>query len=164
MSTCYGAQTSALLEHEGVYWKDTNMQDAGYTYEYFNPQILDQENITAENGEVDPDGVSYQALIVWQEEFPAETAQKLLEYVQQGVKVLIVDGAAQHTPWNDGKDEELAAAMDELRKSENVKTIDPRVRPNGTYLSGCVSAGNSQSPARVRRQSRLPATASAECR
>lgn len=123
MSTCYGAQTSALLEHEGVYWPDTNMQDAGYTYEYFNPQILDQEDITAADGVVDPDGVSYQALIVWQEAFPAETAQKLLEYVQQGVKVLIVDGAAQHTPWNDGKDEELAAAMEELRQSENVKTI-----------------------------------------
>ena len=123
MSTCYGAQTSALLEHEGVYWPDTTMQDAGYTYEYFNPQILDQENITAEDGEVDPDGVSYQALLVWQEEFPVESAQKLLEYVQQGVKVLIVDGAAQHTPWNDGKDEELAAAMDELKKSENVKVI-----------------------------------------
>lgn len=123
MSTCYGAETSALLEHEGVYWKDTNMQDAGYTYEYFNPQILEQENITAEDGEVDPDGVSYQALIVWQEEFPAEAAQKLLEYVKQGVKVLIVEGAAQYTPWNDGKDEELTALMEELRQSENVMTI-----------------------------------------
>lgn len=123
MNTAYGAETSALLEHEGFYWPDVNMQDAGYTYEYFNPQILNQEEITAENGVVDPDGASYQALIVWQESFPAETAKKLVEYAEQGVKILILDGAAQHTPWNDGKDEELAAAMDELRASENVKTI-----------------------------------------
>lgn len=123
MNTAYGQPISHLLEHQGYYWPDVNMQDAGYTYEYFNPQILTQENITAENGEVDPDGVSYQALIVWQESLPADVAQKLVEYADAGVRILILDGAAQYTPWNDGLDEELAAAMDELRSRENVVTI-----------------------------------------
>lgn len=123
MSTAYGQPISHLLEHQGYYWPDVNMQDAGYTYEYFNPQILTQENIAAENGEVDPDGVSYQALIVWQEALPADVAQKLVEYADAGVRILILDGAAQHTPWNDGLDDELAAAMEELRSRENVAVI-----------------------------------------
>ncbi len=155
MRTAYGQPFSHLLEHQGYYWPDMNMQDAGYTYEYFNPQILTQENIVAENGQVDPDGVSYQALIVWQEALPADVAQKLVEYANQGVKILILDGAAQYTPWNDGQDEAqklveyanqgvkilildgaaqytpwndgqdeaLAAAMEELKKSENAVTI-----------------------------------------
>ena len=123
MNTAYGQPISHLLEHQGYYWPDVNMQDAGYTYEYFNPQILTQENISAENGEVDPDGVSYQALIVWQETLPADVAQKLVEYANAGVKILILDGAAQYTPWNDGLDEELTAAMEELKANDNVKVI-----------------------------------------
>jgi hypothetical protein len=123
MNSAYGQQISHLLEHEGFYWPDVNMQDAGYTYEYFNPQILTQEDITAENGEVDPDGVSYQALIVWQDSLPADVAQKLIEYAKAGVRILILDGAAQYTPWNDGLDEELAAAMEELRTYDTVTTI-----------------------------------------
>lgn len=124
MNTAYGQPFSHLLEHQGYYWPDVNMQDAGYTYEYFNPQILTQENITAENGEVDPDGVSYQALIVWQDSLPADVAQELVEYANAGVRILILDGAAQHTPWNDGLDEELAAAMEELRGCDTVTTIE----------------------------------------
>lgn len=131
MKTAYGQPFSHLLEHQGYYWPDMNMQDAGYTYEYFNPQILTQENIAAENGQVDPEGVSYQALIVWQEALPADVAQKLVEYAGQGVKILILDGAAQYTPWNDGQDEALAAAMEELKKSENVVTIATEAEATG---------------------------------
>ncbi len=124
MNTAYGQPISHLLEHQGYYWPDVNMQDAGYTYEYFNPQILTQENITAADGEVDPDGVSYQALIVWQDSLPADVAEKLIEYANAGVKILILDGAAQHTPWNDGLDDELAASMEELKGMENVAVIE----------------------------------------
>lgn len=126
MNTAYGQPYSHLLAHEGYYYKDTSMQDAGYTYEYFNPQILTQEGITAENGEVDPDGVSYQALIVWQDTFPADVAEKLVEYANAGVRILILEDAAKATPWNDNQDETLAAAMETLKSHENVAVIaDP---------------------------------------
>lgn len=123
MRTAYGQPISHLLEHQGYYWPDTNMQDAGYTYEYFNPQILTQENISAADGEVDPNGVSYQALIVWQDSLPADVAEKLVEYADAGVAILILDGAASHTPWNDGQDERLAAALEELKSRDNVAVI-----------------------------------------
>lgn len=124
MNTAYGQPISHLLEHQGYYWPDVNMQDAGYTYEYFNPQILIQEDIKAQNGEVDPDGVSYQALIVWQDFLPADVAEKLIEYARAGVKIIVLDGSAQYTPWNDGLDEQLQASMEELKASENVVTIE----------------------------------------
>lgn len=124
MRTAYGQPISHLLEHEGYYWKDTNMQDAGYTYEYFNPQILTQEDIPAADGEVDPEGVSYQALIVWQNSLPADAAEKLIDYADNGVAILVLDGAAAYTPWNDGEDEALAAAMETLLSKETVRTIE----------------------------------------
>ncbi len=127
-----------MRANEGIYWKDMKLQNAGYTYDYFAPQLLEEDNIVYENGMVTPKGPGYQALIIYQEVMPVNSARKILDWAREGLPVILVNGvtetihvgkdefhkkAASMTPFNDGKDEELKAVMDELRKLRNVAEI-----------------------------------------
>lgn len=151
-----------LHRHEGIYWQDTTLQDAGYTYDYFSPYLLQDADITCENGLVDADGTAYQALLLYQEELPYESAQRLLAWAKDGLPVVLVDGptkenlvsttyikdnrgAALTTGRNDGKDEALAQVMTELRALDNVVSVPTQaaaydalislgVRPRAEYL------------------------------
>ncbi len=127
-----------MRANEGIYWKDMKLQNAGYTYDYFAPQILEEDNIVYENGMIAPKGPGYQALIIYQEVMPVNSAKKILKWAREGLPVILVNGvtetihvgkdkfhkkAASMTPFNDGKDEELKAVMEELRKLKNVTEI-----------------------------------------
>jgi hypothetical protein len=106
--------------NEGIYWKDTALQNAGYTYDYFAPQLLLDTDC---DGTVAPGGPGYQAIIVYQDMLDVPSAAALLERARAGVRVLFVNGvtemlamgldktyekAAAMTPFNDGKEAELA--------------------------------------------------------
>lgn len=125
--------------NKGMYWQDMTLQNTGYTYNYFSPGILADKNIDYKNGIIQPDGPGYQALILYQEELQYESAKNIYEWAKEGLPVVIVDGAIQEltrpehtvthngagirTPFNDGKDEELAEVMKNLRQLENVAVI-----------------------------------------
>ena len=141
-----GHNEKDLYEHElmradkGVYWKDMRLQHAGYTWDYFAPQILDEEFIDFTDGELIPEGPGYQALIIYQEILPVLTAKKLLAMAKKGLPIVFVNGvtetirpggidktyrqAALMTPFNDGADKELAALVDEMKKLPNVQETD----------------------------------------
>lgn len=126
--------------HEGIYWKDMSLQDAGYTYDYFAPQILEEDFVDSRNGLLLPDGPGYQALIIYQEMLPVKTAEKILEMAKEGLPVLFVNGvtedirpcgiskthkkAASMTPFNDGCDERLAEIVKEMKALENVREVE----------------------------------------
>ena len=124
---------------EGFYWTDMTLQNAGYTYDYFSPYLL--EDITCENALVQPDGPSYQALILYQEELPYQSAQILLQWAKDGLPVVIVEGpttesvmgtsltktnrsAAITTGSNDGLDDELAELVAQLKALDNVACVE----------------------------------------
>ena len=133
-----------MRANQGLYWQDTALQNAGYTYDYFAPQCLN--DIEFENGELGFDGPGYQALIIYQEGLPLPEARRILEMAKKGFKVLLVNGvsemlttgnamagpsvikthekAACMTPFNDGKDEELQAVIAELKKLPTVREIE----------------------------------------
>lgn len=167
-------ETMYLRSHQGIYWQDMTLQDAGFTYDYFAPQLLEDENVCFEDGVINPDGPAYRALIVYQQAMPASTAKHLLKWAKQGLPVILVNGAtemirneiyvthikaASETPYNDGKDGELASVISELKTLPNVKEIDnqadtyqtlkilgvrpraPFVRPNGNILTFTRDAG-----------------------
>lgn len=152
---------NALREHRAFYWTDMSLQDAGYTYDYFSPYLLQDGEISCENGLVQADGVGYQALLVYQEEMPYESAQVLYQWAKNGLPVVIVDGpstekvrnavykdnaaAAITTGHNDGMDEELADVMAQIKELDNVATVasqadtyqallDLGVRPRAEYV------------------------------
>ena len=150
-----------LRQHKGIYWRDTTLQDAGYTYDYFSPYLLQDTDITCENGLVQADGVAYQALLLFEEELPYESAQRLLDWAKGGLPVVLVDGpteyntfqhlikyndgAALTTGSHDGKDEALAKVMTQLRALDNVASVRTQeeaydaliglgVRPRAEYV------------------------------
>ncbi len=128
-----------LRSNKAYYWQDMTLQNAGYTYDYFSPYLLQDEDITCSNQLVQADGVGYQALIVYQEELPYESAQILYQWAKDGLPVVLVDGATEEhvrpyemkynqgaalsTPGNDGKDEELTVLMEQMKQLESFTTV-----------------------------------------
>lgn len=125
--------------NEGMYWKDMSLQNAGYTWDYFAPQILEENFITFENGRLQQDGPGYQALIIYQELMPIASAKKLLALAKAGLPIVFVNGvtetirpgidkthkkAASKTPRLAESDEELAAIISEIKDLDNVRETD----------------------------------------
>jgi hypothetical protein len=130
-----------MRNRENHWWQDLGMQDAGWTYEFFDGSLLQHRDVAFADGVVQPNGPGYQALIVYQSELDPDVAATLLEWARQGLKVLVVHGtrevklllrglhtrhdrAAARTPGLDGRDEELASTMAELLALPTVVAID----------------------------------------
>lgn len=130
----------AMLDHYGFNWADLTLQDAGYTYDYFSPEVLEHGEYAFLNGDKTFGHAGYQALVLFQEQLAYESAESLYKLARQGLPVVIVDGetveydwgrwffvhegAAKHTPFNDGLDDKLAATMVKLKKLESVRVVE----------------------------------------
>ncbi|MFL6063262.1 MAG: glycosyl hydrolase [Friedmanniella sp.] len=130
-----------MRDRENHWWQDLGMQDAGWTYEFFDGSLLLHPDVSFSDGLVQQDGPGYQALVVYQAQLDPDVARHLLTWAQQGLKVLVVHGtrelkllvghqyttharAAARTPGLDGRDQELAATMSELLALPNVAAVD----------------------------------------
>src|SRR5699024_9380684 len=80
----------------------------------------DEVSYNEETGTLELAG--YQAIVLWQDKLTTDGAKALLDYAKQGLKVVIVDGAAVETPYNDHGEEELAATISEMKELSNVAT------------------------------------------
>ena len=125
---------------EGIYWKDMNLQHAGYTWDYFAPQILEEDFTSTDGRELYPEGPGYQALIIYQEVMPIASAKKILELAKAGQRIVFVNGvteqirpmgicatykkAASKTPFVMESDEELAQIIQEIKDLPNVRETD----------------------------------------
>jgi len=132
-----------MRNRENQWWQDLGMQDAGWSYEYFDPTLLLHPEVSYGEGVLQPDGPGYQALTVYQEGLDPDAAKRLLELARGGLRVLLVHGArelkwlargqhtvheraASRTPGLDGRDDELAATIAELLAEPTVAAIsDP---------------------------------------
>ncbi|WP_213815130.1 glycosyl hydrolase [Glaciihabitans sp. dw_435] len=135
----YGS--SWMRDRENHWWQDLGMQDAGWSYEFFDGTLLLRDDVTIGDGLIQPGGPGYQALIVFQNALDPDAAAKLLDWAREGTKVLLVHGtrelkslvnrtytsherAAELTPGLDGRDAELAATIAELLALPTVSEID----------------------------------------
>ena len=111
-----------MLAHMGIFYRSTELQDNGYTYDYLSPDLLNMDTVSynEETKTIEPAG--YKALIMYQKWMDADGAKKVLEWAKKGLPVVIMECAAKETPFNDGRDEELAATIEELKALDNVKT------------------------------------------
>jgi hypothetical protein len=143
-------ENQIMRANEGVYWQDMGLQNVGYTFDYFAPQILEDENITYASGEVAPEGPGYKALIIYQEALPLSSAKRILAWAKEGLPVILVNGttekirpavskthgkAASHTPFNDENDAELAEVMKEMKSLSNVAELDDQSKTNEALRS-----------------------------
>lgn len=134
--------TMWMRDRQNHWWQDLGMQDAGITYEFFDGSLLLRADVSFDGDEVQPDGPGYRALLVYQDTLDAEVAAHLLEWAGRGLRLVIVDGAreleslmagrfhthetaASATPGLDGRDDELAATMAQLRRMPGVRVTAP---------------------------------------
>ncbi len=130
-----------MRDRQNHWWRDLGMQDAGWTYEFFDGSLLLRDDVELRDGLVQPSGPGYQALIVYQSGLGADVAKLLLAWARRGLKVLLVHGtselrlltersythherAAAHTPGLDGRDQELAGIVSELLAQPTVRQVD----------------------------------------
>lgn len=123
------------------FWSDLELQQNGYTYDYFSPLLLlDEDNVSWTAEALQPDGPNYQAIIVYQEEIELEAAQKLLEIARSGLPIVFAnndieiathDGAvkvngeaASRSRHMNASDEQVQAVVAEIKALDNVATVD----------------------------------------
>ena len=125
-----------MRDRQNHWWRDLSLQDAGWTYEFFDGSLLLRDDVAFVDGLVQPGGPGYQALIVYQSELDADVAAHLLGWARQGLRLVVVHGtsevklllagtyveherAAARTPGLDGRDGELATTMAALLAQPN---------------------------------------------
>lgn len=130
-----------MRDRQNHWWQDLGMQDAGWTYEFFDGSLLLRDDVSFAEGLVQPGGPGYQALVVYQSALDPDAAARVLEWARQGMRVLLVHGArelehlatgrytthqraAVRTPGLDGRDAELAATIGELLTLPSVAEVD----------------------------------------
>ncbi len=127
------------------YWQALNLQNAGYTYDYWSPLLLNDEDaqLTVKDGVLCGvnNSAAYQAVILYQEDFPYESADALKTIAEQGLPIIFVNNgteyskdagsmveettAASKSLFLDATDEEVSTFMQELIDGyDNVVSVD----------------------------------------
>jgi hypothetical protein len=110
------------LAHQGVYYRSTELQDNGYTYDYFSPKFLFDDDVYFDEETKTIEKAGYKALVLYQDWLDIKGAKRILEWAEKGLPVVILDGAAVRTPFADGSDEDLAEVIDALKALPTVRT------------------------------------------
>ncbi len=113
-----------MKAHQGVFYRSTELQDNGYSYDYFSPEFLFADGVYFDEETQTIEQAGYKAIVLWQDWLDIKGAEKILEWAKKGLKVVIMENAAQRTPFNDGKDAELAEVIAELKALDTVRTAE----------------------------------------
>ena len=133
--------TMWMRNRENHWWRDLGLQDAGWTYEFFDGSLLLRDDVHFDGETLQPEGPGYQALIVYQATLEADVARRLLTWAREGLRVLFVNGsselkllsqglytqherAACRTPGLDGRDDELGHLVKALLELPSVTAIE----------------------------------------
>ena len=112
------------LAHMGIYYRSTELQDNGYTYDYLSPDLLSADGVYFDENTKTIELAGYKAVILYQNWLDIEGAEKILEWAKKGLKVVIINHAAERTPFHDGQDERLSNIINELKTLDTVRTAD----------------------------------------
>ena len=128
-----------MFAHEGTYYRSTELQDHGYTYDYVAPDLLTidregMEGYEALPGEVTKveynpetgvlEGAGYKALVLYQDWMDPDGAEIVLDLAKQGMPVVVLENAAQYSTFVSdvsAKGNKLSDIMDELKALDNVR-------------------------------------------
>ena len=103
------------LAHQGIYYRSTELQDNGYTYDYFSPRFLFDDDVTFDESTKTIEKAGYKAIVIYQNWLDLDGAKRVRDWAKKGLKVVILGNAATHTLYNDGKDAELARSSPSSR-------------------------------------------------
>ena len=128
-----------------LYWQALNLQQAGYTYDYWSPLLLNDEDaqLTVKDGVLCGvnNSAAYQEILIYQEDFPAESMDALEKIAAAGLPIIFVNGGSEYSKtasgvveyttasssslFMDSSDEEIAAFTQNLINTyDNVVSVD----------------------------------------
>lgn len=110
--------------HMGIYYRSTELQDNGYTYDYLSPRLLHADGVYFDENTATIEPAGYKAIVLYQDWLDADGAQQILDWAKKGLKVVVLENAAKMTPFQDGKDEQLKETMEELLSLDTVRTAE----------------------------------------
>ncbi|NOT61140.1 MAG: hypothetical protein HOP19_13050 [Acidobacteria bacterium] len=124
------SQSIMKLRH----WGDAKLQEAGYTRDYLNPDMLNLPNAVVTGKRLAANGPAYKALIIDSEQgpqtdpvktaMPIEVARKILGYARAGLPVIVVGTPPDRTPGNSTKDDAtLKGIIGELLAERSVARV-----------------------------------------
>lgn len=114
-------QMNWQLAHQGIYYRSTELQDNGYTYDYFSPRFLFDDDVSFDTETKTIEKAGYQAIVLYQDWLDLDGAKRILSWAKKGLKVVVLEDAASRTPYNDGKDGALKKVTDELKTLDTVR-------------------------------------------
>lgn len=123
------------LAHQGIQYRSTELQDNGYTYDYFSPDFLFDDDVSFNEDTQTIEKAGYKAIVLYQDWLDIDGAKRVLDWAKKGLKVVILEDAATQTPFNDGSDAALVEVMDELRGLDTVREASVADMPAGGYFS-----------------------------
>lgn len=103
-------------------WGDRKLNDAGYTYEFFAPQYLEDPAIICKDGLFDAGRTDYRAIIVNQSFLPLSSAKALLEKAKNGLPVVLLEYSASDTAYLGEDQAQLESIIAQLKALDNVAT------------------------------------------
>ena len=113
-----------MLAHMGVYYRSTELQDNGYTYDYLSPDLLKADGVYFDETTKTVELAGYKAIVLYQNWLDIDGAKLILDWARKGLKVVILEGAAERTPFNDGEDAELSEVIEQLKALDTVRTAE----------------------------------------
>lgn len=128
------SQMNWQLAHQGVYYRSTELQDNGYTYDYFSPRFLFDDDVHFDKKTKTIEKAGYKALVLYQDGLDLKAAKRIRDWAKKGLKVVILEDAGSRTPFNDGKDRQLRNVMDQLKQLDTVRTASVADMPEGGYF------------------------------
>ncbi|MCL2165557.1 MAG: hypothetical protein FWH55_14490, partial [Oscillospiraceae bacterium] len=114
--------SNSQLTHVGRTYRSTELQDNGYTYEYFSPEFLFADDVYFDEETKTIEGAGYKAIVLYQPYLDVKGAERILDWARKGLKVVILDDAATYSMFTTNADAELAAIIDELKTLPTVRT------------------------------------------
>lgn len=126
MDNISGSDGSWIAKDGDYIYKDGGqLERAGYTYDFVCPANLALEDSVVKNGVLCADGPSYKAMIIqYQSYMPTATAQRILEYAQNGLPVILIGDTPTVTSNLTEDNTQLVALMKELLAVPNVKQVE----------------------------------------
>lgn len=148
----YPSENSYMMHNQSYFWRDQSLQQAGYTYDYFSAQLLeDQDAVTWTPQALQPNGPAYKAILLYQSALELSAARKLLEIARAGLPVVFVNNteevvshaaplaehkkAATLSRFLGESDDDLARLISDIKALPNVREVNDETEAKAALMA-----------------------------